>query len=136
MRLEVAPGLPSLRADDRAVQQMLLNLLSNAIKFTPAGGSVTLAAALADDGLVLSVADTGIGVAAEDIEKVLEPFGQAETAYTRCHEGTGLGLPLVRSLIELHGGRLDFTSAPGRGTIVSLVFPPARLLAGTPPHPA
>src|SRR5581483_6716776 len=74
LRLEVAPGLPSLRADDRAVQQMLLNLLSNAIKFTPAGGSVTLAAAHADDGLVLSVADTGIGVAAEDIEKVLEPF--------------------------------------------------------------
>lgn len=126
---EVAGGLPRLRGDRRAIKQMLLNLLSNAVKFTPGGGRITAGARLEADGsLVLSVADTGIGIAAEDIATVLRPFGQVRNAMSDQHPGTGLGIPLVKSLIELHGGLFDLDSAPGTGTTVTLRFPASRIL--------
>ena len=127
---KIAPDLPPLWADGRLVIQMVVNLLSNAIKFTPKGGSVTVTAALAADGgngLVLAVVDTGIGIASEDLPKVLAPFEQIDNHLTRTQPGTGLGLPLVKSLIELHGGRFDITSQPGCGTKVTLTFPVERL---------
>jgi len=120
----VKDDLPKFRADERAVKQILINLLSNAVKFTPAGGTVTVAAKVGRDGnLMLSVSDTGIGMAARDIPKVLTPFAQLESPLTRTQPGSGLGLPLVRSLVELHGGSLSLDSQPGVGTKVTIVFP-------------
>ncbi len=124
---EITPNLPPLWADGRLIVQMAVNLLSNAIKFTPPGGTVTVSAGLAEAGLVVSVADTGIGIAAADLPKVLAPFEQVDNHLTRTQSGTGLGLPLVKSLIELHGGRFEIISAPGTGTTVHLIFPASRL---------
>ena len=121
-------GAEDLRlfADSRLTKQMLVNLLSNAIKFTEAGGLVVLCAEAGEDGgMVLSVRDTGIGMSKADMEKALQPFGQADNAMLSQIRGTGLGLPLVKSLIELHGGRLEIDSIPGQGTNVRLYFPPA-----------
>ncbi len=132
LRLEhdLPPGLPLIRGDARHVKQILLNLLSNAIKFTRPGGRITLAAS-ADGaaGLTITVADTGIGIAAGDIAKALAPFGQVETPMSRDFDGTGLGLPLSRALIEAHGGSLRLASELDRGTVVSLTFPADRLVA-------
>lgn len=123
-----APGL-LLRADERKLKQALNNLLSNALKFTPSGGTVTLTTVTDTDGSFgLVVRDTGIGIAAEDIETVLTPFGQVESAYRRRNHGAGLGLPLARGLIELHGGRLTLTSEVGIGTVVTLWLPAERLV--------
>jgi PAS domain S-box-containing protein len=120
--------LPPIRADERRLKQVLINLLSNAVKFTAPGGRVTLDAAVdAKRGLVLRVIDTGIGMAAEDIPKALEPFGQVDSKLSRKYEGTGLGLPLSKALVELHGGRLEIESQPGTGTTVSVILPPNRL---------
>ena len=116
-----------LYADERALRQMLLNLLSNAVKFTPQGGKVELTTARDGDGaIVITISDNGIGIASDDLDMVMEPFGQAAAADTRDHEGTGLGLPLVKKLIELHDGKFEMTSKPGKGTRVSLWFPPER----------
>ena len=118
-----------IEADRRVTRQMLLNLLTNAVKFTEAGGTVTVRLARCDDGgLMLAVSDTGIGIAEEDIPTVLAPFGQVSNAMTRAHEGTGLGLPLTRALIEMHGGRMSLDSAPGIGTTITLCFPPKRVV--------
>ncbi|HEX5279461.1 MAG TPA: hybrid sensor histidine kinase/response regulator [Micropepsaceae bacterium] len=123
-----APGL-LLHADERKLKQALSNLLSNALKFTPRGGTVTLTTVTdADCNFGLVVRDTGIGIAADDIETVLTPFGQVESAYRRQHHGAGLGLPLARALIELHGGRLTLTSELGVGTVVTLWLPAQRLV--------
>lgn len=127
----IAANLPRLSADARLVRQVMLNLLSNAVKFTPAGGSVTVSAArTADGGLELAVADTGIGIAPEDLAHVLEPFGQVDSDLARQHadESTGLGLPLAKRFVELHGGRLALDSAKGRGTKVSAIFPAQRVV--------
>src|SRR5690606_16520881 len=122
------PGdLPLLHADERAVKQILLNLLANAAKFTPPGGEVTVELICVDDGLEVAVGDTGIGIAPADQERVFEPFVQVESELNRRFEGTGLGLPLVRSLVELHGGRVTLQSAPAEGTRVTVWFPAARL---------
>jgi len=124
------PELPRLWGDERAVRQICLNLLSNAIKFTPEGGRVTLLAMLdPGGGLRLEVRDTGVGVAAADIPKAMEPFGQVNNALTRRHQGAGLGLPISRALVELHRGRFLFASEPGVGTIVTVLLPADRVAA-------
>jgi len=119
--------LPPLRADERQLKQIVINLLSNATKFTPEGGRVTVSARLDDNsGMKISVTDTGIGIAAEDIPKTLKPFGQVADSHIRNQGGTGLGLPICKSLMELHGGSLDIESELGKGTTVTIRFPPER----------
>ncbi|WP_119422693.1 sensor histidine kinase [Desertibaculum subflavum] len=119
-----------LRLDERAARQMLLNLLSNAIKFTPPTGRIVVQASLRASGeFAIDVRDTGIGIAPEELDRVLRPFGQVDNELTRRHAGTGLGLSLVKALIELHGGRLAVEPAPGGGTLATLLFPAARVLA-------
>ena len=128
--VEVDGHLPRIRADERMVKQILLNLLSNAVKFTPEGGRVSVRArADSKAGLVISVQDTGIGIARDDIPKVLSAFVQVDSALTRQFQGTGLGLPLAKSLAELHGGTLELESEIGAGTVVTMSLPPDRLLA-------
>jgi two-component system cell cycle sensor histidine kinase PleC len=103
------------------------------VKFTPSGGEVQVAAALNPGGQVsVSVADTGIGMAADEIPRALQPFGQIDNSLTRPHGGTGLGLPLAKRLVELHGGTLTLDSVPGRGTTVSFTLPPERTLLHNP----
>ena len=121
--------LPRLRADAKKIRQILLNLLTNAIKFTQRGGRITVTVwARSGSGYVLQVADTGIGISLEDIPKALGVFGQVDSSFSRKHEGTGLGLPLTKSLAELHGGSLDLQSQPGVGTTVTIRFPAERLV--------
>ena len=129
-RVTAIPGdLPRLIADEVRVKQMLGNLLSNAIKFTLRGGTVRISAAVRDDGgLEITVSDTGIGISNEDFSLVLEPFGQVDSIMTRKFEGTGLGLPLVRTMIQQHDGELRIESELGVGTTVSIVFPAERVL--------
>jgi len=118
-----------IRADGRRIKQILLNLLSNAVKFTPQGGTVSVSTQLNDDGsLAICVADTGIGLDDEDIETALSTFGQVDSGLDRKHEGTGLGLPLTKGLIELHGGTLEFESEKGHGTLITATFPKERVI--------
>ena len=118
-----------LRADERKLKQILVNLMTNAIKFTNSGGTVTLRAwSRPDSGFVLQVEDTGIGIAPDDIPKALSQFGQVDSALNRKYEGTGLGLPLTKALVEQHGGALDLQSEVGVGTIVTVRLPAARIL--------
>ncbi len=125
----LALPLPRIWADERKVKQILINLLSNAIKFTPEGGAITVSAGVEPDGsLSLAVADTGIGIAREHIEIVLAPFGQVDSALSRKHPGTGLGLPLTNSLVKLHGGTMLFESELGKGTTVRIILPRERII--------
>src|SRR5713226_5211203 len=119
---------PLLRADERRVRQVLLNLLSNAVKFTPRDGEIRVTTIGGDGELGIAIADTGIGIAAEDIPRALERFGQVDSSLSRKYEGTGLGLPLSKRLMELHGGRLEIESVVGVGTIVTAIFPGDRLV--------
>lgn len=120
-------GLPRLLVDELRFKQILINLLGNAVKFTPPGGEVTVSARVNGKGeYIFEVEDTGIGIAAGDIPKVLEPFGQVHDILTRNHEGSGLGLHLAKSFTELHGGTLKIESTPGEGTAVILTFPKER----------
>ena len=122
--------LPHLRADEHMLRQMLLNLLWNAVKFTPEGGRVGILAEHGVDGTFrIEIADTGIGMSPEEIPTALMPFRQLDTGLTRKHGGTGLGLPLVKSRIELHGGRIVIESTLGRGTTATLIFPASRVVA-------
>jgi signal transduction histidine kinase len=115
-----------LQADENRLRQVLLNLLSNATKFTPKSGSVTMATSVDDTGaLCISVADTGIGIAAEDQAIALEPFGQIEHGLARNYQGAGLGLTIAKKLTELQGGALTLQSELGKGTTITLRFPPA-----------
>jgi len=117
-------ALPKLRADRRMLKQILVNLLSNAVKFTPQGGRVTVSAHCDPaTGYALSVADTGIGIAFEDIPKALARFEQVDAKLDRRYEGTGLGLPLSKAFVELHGGSLELESEVGVGTTVTVRFP-------------
>jgi signal transduction histidine kinase len=127
LTLDVPKHLPLIRGDFTLIKQILLNILSNAAKFTPPGGSITVSARHNPDGLRIAVADTGIGMDAEDIERAMAMFGQIDSRIARRHHGTGLGLPLSRSFAELHGGALQVESEPGIGTKVTLLLPPARL---------
>ena len=124
---EYAADLPRFRADPVRLRQILTNLITNAIKFTPSGGRVAVRADLDDEGrLAISVKDTGIGMSRDEIIVALTPFGQIANPMTRTHDGTGLGLPLAKTLAELHGGELDIASTPGAGTAVTVTLP-ARL---------
>lgn len=124
IRIDTGPmdDLPRLRADPRALKQMLLNLLSNAVKFTDAGGTISVTAGKDNREYRLAVTDTGIGIDPGDIDRVLAPFGQVRPTIGRDEAGTGLGLPIVKSLVEAHGGRLEIDSVPGQGTAVALCF--------------
>ncbi len=129
MEFRVDEDLPRLLADERKMKQALLNLLTNAVKFTEAGGEVTLEIACSrETGFIFRVIDTGIGMAAEDIPKALHQFGQVDSDLNRKYEGTGLGLPLTKALIELHQGSLEVQSTLGEGTTVSLHLPSKRIV--------
>ncbi len=121
--------MPALRADARRLKQILINLVANAIKFTKPGGSVVVAfRRTADGGIAFDVRDTGPGMTAAEIEIAMQPFGQVDSGHDRRHQGTGLGLPLARSLAELHGGSLQVDSQKGRGTTVTVLLPSSRVV--------
>ncbi|AEQ50669.1 sensor histidine kinase [Pelagibacterium halotolerans] len=119
----VPENLPQIMGDERACRQILINLLSNAIKFSHDGGVVTLAIKRQGRMLAMSVGDSGIGMRPETIERIGEPFLQAQDSLSRRYEGTGLGLSIVKGLVSLHGGRLDVVSEPGMGTTISVLLP-------------
>jgi two-component system cell cycle sensor histidine kinase PleC len=126
---ELQPELPRIRGDKGKVRQILLNLLSNAIKFTPRAGTVTIAAGLSASGsFVFSVADTGFGIPAKQLDAVLEAFVQVQNVMTRSHGGSGLGLPLCKALAELHGGFMALESEVGQGTRVTISLPKWRVI--------
>lgn len=128
LTFDIATAFPTLYADPLRLKQILLNLIGNAIKFTPKGGQVTVTGYSTDKGaVVLAVKDTGIGISRDDIPRVLEKFGQIRTGHTQAHEGAGLGLALAKSLMERHGGTLEIESEVGKGTTVTIMFPPERL---------
>ena len=113
---DIEPDLPDMLADRRAVRQILINLVSNACKFTETGGTVTISARRADAAIELAVTDTGIGIAPEHVQRLGQPFYQVDTRYARQNEGAGLGLSIVRGLVELHDGTFAIESVPGRGS--------------------
>jgi signal transduction histidine kinase len=128
--IRIAEDAPSLRADRTKLKQILINLLSNAVKFTPEGGHIVLSAEAAENGeFLFLVSDTGIGIAAVDIPRAMAPFGQVDSRLSRKYEGTGLGLPLVKSLAELHGGGFELVSQPDVGTTVTVRLPASRVVA-------
>ena len=129
LKTDIPASLPALRGDTRAIKQVLLNLLTNAVKFTPSGGRVGLC--VRDEGragLAVAISDTGIGMSKNDIEVALSPFGQVDSELARKHQGTGLGLPITRSLVRLHDGDISIESAPGKGTTIAAHFPLERLV--------
>lgn len=127
---DTANVVTALFADERNLKQIFLNLLTNAIKFTPAGGKVTITAwSDPDDGYVFQFTDSGIGIAPDDIPNVLASFGQVESALSREQQGTGLGLPLTKSLVEMHGGSLELQSEIGVGTTATVRFPAERIVS-------
>ena len=129
LNVQLPKDLPTLYGEDKAVKQIFTNLLTNAIKFTPEGGTVTLSAEVDENNrLEIKVQDTGIGMAPEDIPVALAPFGQIESALSRKHQGTGLGLPLTKALVELHGGTLEIKSLLNVGTTVKVLFPIDRVI--------
>jgi PAS domain S-box-containing protein len=125
---DIPNDLPEIMADERMIKQVLLNLLSNAVKFTPAGGTVKLISRAGENGFVFSVSDTGIGIPADKMDIILLPFGQADSRLERAYEGTGLGLPLVKSMTELHQGTFSLTSKEGKGTTATVTLPPDRFV--------
>jgi signal transduction histidine kinase len=133
LEIVLPEDLPGLRADEHMFKQMLINLLWNAVKFTPEGGRISILAERGSSGtLLIKVADTGVGMSPDEIPIALKPFRQVDSGLTRKHGGTGLGLPLVKSRVELHGGNLAIESARGVGTTVTLTFPATRVIAPSP----
>ncbi len=129
MRVDIPQGLPAFHGDARRMRQVLSNLLSNAVKFTPAEGTVALGCRRTEDGgLVFHIRDTGIGMSEEGVREALRPFGQADIGLARKFEGVGLGLPLAKKIVELHGGTLRIESVPDRGTSVSVALPSSRVV--------
>jgi two-component system cell cycle sensor histidine kinase PleC len=125
------PDTVRILAVERMIRQIMINLVGNAVKFTPAGGKVQVAGSpTPDGGYVVTVQDSGIGMSEQDIVKALTPFGQVENKMTATHNGTGLGLPLAKAMLELHDGRLEITSRPGAGTRIALYFPASRISTG------
>ncbi|WP_295555477.1 HAMP domain-containing sensor histidine kinase [uncultured Hyphomicrobium sp.] len=126
LSLRVAFSLPPVRGDDTKLNQVFHNLIHNAVKFTERGGSVVVEVlAQGNGGAMISVRDTGIGMSADEVRIALEPFGQVDRARTRWREGAGLGLTIADALVKLHGGELMITSVKGKGTDVTVTFPPA-----------
>ncbi|RED49190.1 ATP-binding protein [Aestuariispira insulae] len=130
LTVDCPDDLPKFKGDARRVKQILVNLLTNAIKFTRPGGKISLTATRSEDGgLCLEVHDNGIGIAPENQERVFEPFGKVEDSFVRSYEGIGLGLPIVKSLVEMHGGRITLESEVGVGTSVRIFLPAKRLIS-------
>jgi len=127
IRIEVPDGFPTLSADARLIRQILINLVSNAAKFTTPDGHITVTAELDGDGVAVRVADDGIGIDPADHGKVLRPFEQADNRLTRRYEGVGLGLPLTKAFVEVHGGVLTLDSAVGKGTTITIRLPSERI---------
>ena len=128
VRLQMLDPMPVLNADQRAMRQIMLNLLSNAAKFTGEGGNIEVSVCLDDDGnLSISVRDEGIGIPEDKLSEVMEPFGQVDDTNARQHGGTGLGLPITKSLIEMHGGSFALESTVGEGTTARMTLPGWRL---------
>ncbi len=126
IRIDVPDTLPELYADPRAVRRIFAALVSNAVKFSPQGGTITIRADREDGAIRVVVSDEGIGMTADDIAKILAPFAQVDSDLNRRYEGAGLGLTLARAFLEAHGGTLAIESAPGKGTTVTVRFPPER----------
>jgi len=131
LELLIPANLPIIQADHLRMRQVLLNLLSNAIKFTPAGGKVSVIAEHCAAGLSITVRDTGIGMRQEDIPRALQPFVQVDNSLSRGHGGTGLGLPLAKLFVDLHGGQFTIHSAVGKGTSVTIILPAPALSASS-----
>lgn len=130
IEVSIAPSARYVYADWRLLKQILLNLLSNAVKFTGQGGRISISTEMAPSGgLILKVTDDGVGMSQHELSLALTPFGQAGTTLTRSHEGTGLGLPLANTLMELHGGALIVQSEKGEGTTAMMCFPADRLMS-------
>ena len=129
----IPAGLPGLVADELRLKKIMLNLLSNAIKFTPKNGSVTIGAMLGANGSIdLWVADSGLGMTTDEIVIALQPFRQVDNSLHRSRDGTGLGLPLTKNLIELHGGTMTIQSTPGEGATVHVYMPEWRIYQAAP----
>ncbi|ESQ89051.1 PAS domain-containing sensor histidine kinase [Asticcacaulis benevestitus] len=124
------PQLPEISADFRALKQVLLNLLTNSVKFTPQGGTITITAAATEDNVHITVSDTGIGIAAKDMARLAKPFEQIENQFSKTKEGTGLGLALTKSLIEMHNGSFEVDSLLGEGTRATVILPIRQTAAG------
>ncbi len=121
---QFAPGVPTVRGDPDKLRQVFNNLISNAIKFTPPGGTVRVSAkALDDGGAAVSVVDTGVGMTEDEVKLSLTPFAQVDASHSRWREGAGLGLPIAKALVQLHGGRLEVRSAKTLGTEVTVLLP-------------
>jgi signal transduction histidine kinase len=132
LELQLAPDLPRITGDKRRLEQVLINLLANAVKFTPAPGRVGVRAWRAGGGVTIAVSDTGIGIARDDIPRALEQFGQVDSSLSRKYEGVGLGLPLAKQFVELHGGNLSLASTVNVGTTVTINLPASRINADIP----
>jgi len=128
LSVHTSPGRVAIRGDTARVSRVLLNLLSNAIKFTPAGGEIAVSMQPRGEELEIAVADTGIGIREEDMSMCLEHFGRIDNVFSRQHDGVGLGLPLAKQFMELHGGQLILESQFEVGTTVRAVFPPSRVV--------
>ena len=127
--IEANLGNVELCADQRLTKQMVINLMSNAIKFSGENEKIVMKAEVDDDELLrISVIDNGVGIAPDELSEIVKPFYQSDNIYTRTHDGTGLGLSLVHSMIHMHGGTLELESELGSGTKATLVFPKERVL--------
>ena len=130
MLLMIEPSMPMIKADQRAIRQIALNLLSNAIKFTPLGGEIVIRTGVTQSGRpFLQVSDTGPGIPAHEIPIIMENFGRGSLAVKLAEQGTGLGLPIVRGLVAMHGGEFQIESRENEGTCVTVTLPPERVLA-------
>jgi signal transduction histidine kinase len=133
LHTEVPAGCPKLLGDERALKQILLNLVSNAVKFTQPEGKVTVSAHPQSDGsLALAVVDNGVGIAEADQKRVFENFGQGRHDVVTADKGTGLGLPIVKGLVEAHGGSVTLHSAVGEGTRLTIYMPASRVVNAQP----
>jgi two-component system cell cycle sensor histidine kinase PleC len=126
----IDPNLPTVKGDPGKLRQVFSNLIGNAVKFTPPGGTVTLEArAAVDGGVSVRVRDTGLGMTKDEIAVALTPFAQVDASHSRWREGTGLGLPIAKALVQLHGGHLAIRSAKSLGTEVAVTLPPACMVS-------